>query len=283
MRRLLSNRLPPRTVVALAALLLLIGIAAAGPWFYPLGSTEIFEMSRAPFTPPSAVAPLGTNALGQDVLGLLLLGARTSFAIGILAGLIATVIGVLIGMVAGFKGGLLDNALSALTNLLIVVPQLVILVLICNSVAHRSYALLAAFVGTTSWAWVARALRAQTASLRHRDHIALARLNGLSTFAILRKHILPYVLSYVFMAFVMQLGAGIFAESALSMLGLGLSGTEVISLGTMLHQAVESGAFTDGLWWVFLPPTVVITVTVYLLYLLNTSLEQAFNPRLRRH
>ncbi len=153
--------------------------------------------------------------------------------VGIISGLIATIIGTLVGILGGYKGGIVDNILSATTNLFTVVPQLVVLVLLSNSVSNRSYLLLSCFIGATSWVWVARALRAQTASLRERDHISLAKLNGLGTLSILRKHLLPYVMSYVFMAFVMQLGAGIFAESALSMLGLGPRGTEVVSLGTI--------------------------------------------------
>lgn len=267
-------------IVGFTCFSVLILVAIFGPVIFGIDPAKAFDMQAEPFIGPSSEHFLGTNALGQDAFSLLLLGMRTSFYVGLLAGLFATILGTAIGIAGGYKGGIVDNILSTLTNLLIVVPQLIILVLLSGSVSNRSYLLLSMFIGATAWVWVARALRAQAASLRSRDHVNLAKLNGFGTFSILAKQILPYVLSYVFMAFVMQLGAGIFAESALSMLGLGPRGSDVVSLGTILHQAGETGAYTDGMWWIFLPPTLVITVTVYSLYLINTSLENVFNPRL---
>ncbi len=274
-----SRHIQGTLVWSSAVFVFIVLFALVGPALLGLTHEVTFEMSAGPFEPPSRAHLLGTNGLGQDALGLLLIGTRTSLLVGVLSGLLATLLGAVIGLVGGYKGGLVDNILTSLTNLLIVVPQLVVLVLLISTVSNRSYLLLAGFIGVTAWVWVARSLRARAVSLRESDRVALARMNGLGTNRIIVRHVLPFVMSYVSMAFVMQLGAGIFAESALSMLGLGPRGGDTTSLGVILHHALDSGAFTDGMWWVFLPPTALITVLVYSLYMFSTSLENVFNPR----
>ncbi|MEN9307910.1 MAG: hypothetical protein RL173_1842, partial [Fibrobacterota bacterium] len=134
--------------------------------------------------------------------------------------------------------------------------------------------------GATGWTWSARAVRAQAAALKSRDHISLARINGDGTLAILVKHILPYLASYVFMVFIIQIASGILSESAISMLGLGPLDTQ--SLGIILNDAKANGALGDGIWWGIFPATILITTIVFSLYLINTSMEGVFNPRLRR-
>jgi peptide/nickel transport system permease protein len=91
---------------------------------------------------------------------------------------------------------------------------------------------------------------------------------------------MPYLLSYIFMVFILQTATGILSEASISMLGLGPYDT--VSLGNILNQAIRNEALTDGAWWAFLPATVLITVIVFALYIINTSLEGVFNPRLRK-
>ena len=134
--------------------------------------------------------------------------------------------------------------------------------------------------GLAAWSLSARAVRAQASSLRSRDHIALARINGASTLTIVIKHVLPYLLSYVFMVFIMQVGSGILSEASISMIGLGP--VDTTSLGIILNQAKDNGALADSIWIAFLPATLVVTLTVFALYLINTSMEGVFNPRLRK-
>jgi len=181
----------------------------------------------------------------------------------------------------GFKGGWVDDVLNVVTNLFIVIPQFVVLILISSSMTTgRSLTLIALIIGATGWTWSARAVRAQAAALKSRDHISLARINGDGTLAILVKHILPYLLSYVFMVFIIQIASGILSESAISMLGLGPLDTQ--SLGIILNDAKANGALSDGCWWGIFPATILITTIVFALYLINTSMEGVFNPRLRR-
>jgi peptide/nickel transport system permease protein len=105
-------------------------------------------------------------------------------------------------------------------------------------------------------------------------------MNGYGTLAIVGLHVLPYLLSYVFMVFILQTAEGILAEASISMLGLGPY--DSVSLGRILHEAVRNEALTDGAWWAFVPAMALITAVAFSLYVLNTSMERVFNPRLRR-
>jgi len=231
---------------------------------------------------PSATYWLGTDNLGKDYVALLLHGLRNSLYVGFLAGIIATTVGTLVGLFAGFKGGILDDILNMFTNLFIVIPSFVVLVLVSQSLQQgRSLTLIALLIGFTTWPWTARSVRAQSSSLRGRDHISLARINGATNLQIVFKHILPYLASYVFMVFIMQVASGILSESAISMIGLGPIG-ENLSLGVILNNAKSTGALGEGKWWSIFPAATVITVMVFALYLLNNSMEGVFNPRLRK-
>ena len=262
-----------------AAFLLILVIAAF--LLPPIMHLDPFVKDSIPFSPPSGTFWLGTNNLGQDCFARLLHGLRSSLIVGVAAAVLATFIGTVVGITAGFTGGLIDSLLTSVTNLLLVIPQLIILILISNSIQNSSLPLLAVFIGCTSWVWIARALQAQAGSLRLREHVAQAQLNGAGIVSLLIKQVLPYLSSYVFMAFIMQLGSAIFSEAALSMLGLGPRGSEVISLGSILDNAKSEG-FSGAHWWVFLPPTIVITLCMFSLYSINTALEGVFNPRLRK-
>jgi peptide/nickel transport system permease protein len=195
--------------------------------------------------------------------------------------MVATIIGTLVGVYGGYKGGLLDDLLTSLTNLFLVIPSLVVLILLSGSFEQgRSLTLIALIIGGTTWTWTARAVRAQSASVRARDHVALARTNGYSTFGIIILYILPYLLSYLFMVFILQTATGILTEASLSMLGLGPH--DAISLGRILNEAIKNEALIDGAWWAFLPATLLITVIAFSLYVINTAMESVFNPRLRK-
>src|SRR5439155_10463882 len=169
------------------------------------------------------------------------------------------VIGTLIDVYGGYKGGFVDDLLTATTNLFLVIPSLIVLILLSNSLEHgRSLFLIALLIGLTTWTWTARAVRAQSSSLRGRDHVSLARLNGYGTLGIVTLHILPYLLSYLFMVFILQTATGILSEASISMLGLGPY--DSISLGRILNEAIRNEALTDGAWWAFVPAMVLITV-----------------------
>ena len=268
----------PAVLIGMGLFLGTIVVAVFFPLFYKV---DITSRVGVPYMPPSGSHWLGTNQLGVDMVSLLIKGLRSSLYVGFMAGIIATITGTLLGVYAGFKGGWQDDLITLVTNLFLVIPTFVVLILISSSLKEgRSLALIAIIIGCTAWTWSARAVRAQSSSLKSRDHIALARVNGAGTLGIVLLHILPYLMSYVFMVFILQTASGILSESAISMIGLGPYDT--VSLGTILNEAMRNEALTDGAWWAFIPAVVLITVIVFALYVVNTSMEGVFNPRLRK-
>lgn len=223
---------------------------------------------------------LGTDNEGQSVIANLVYGTRTSLIVGLLAGLVATVIGLLVGLVGGYRGGWIDDVLTAITNVGLAIPAIVVIILVSVSLPKRNIYTLALVIGFTAWFWVARAVRAQASSIRTREHIDVARLSGAGFWSILARDVLPYLLSYVVMAAVLQVSGAILFESTLSMLGLGPA--DATSLGTMLYWAIAWGSVRTGAWWAFVPPTLMLTLIVFGLLLLQSSLNEVFNPRLRR-
>jgi peptide/nickel transport system permease protein len=255
---------------------LLVGLF--GPIFMDI---DVKNRVGLAYMPPSSEHWLGTDHLGFDMVSLLIEGLRASLFVGFVAGIVATTIGTLIGVYGGYKGGLIDDVLTVGTNLFLVIPSLIILILLSASIEEgRSLTLIALIIGCTTWTWSARAVRAQASSLRSRDHVSLARVNGYGTLGIVTLHILPYLLSYIFMVFILQAASGILAEASISLLGLGPY--DSISLGKILNEAKTNEALTDGAWWAFIPAMALITVIVFALYVINTSLEGVFNPRLRK-
>jgi peptide/nickel transport system permease protein len=273
-RQLLTNG---RFRFSFILLILLVIFAIVGPLINT--RNPLFAVGGR-FDKPSAKVWLGTDVIGNDVFLQLMHGVGTSLKIGFIAGAVATILGVLIGTFAGYLGGWIDEALMGATNVIITIPTIVILILLSVSLETRSLLSLGLIIGITSWPWTARAVRAQTASLRTREHVDVARLSGAKTLPIILWEILPYMFSYIFMAFILQLGSGILSEAALSLLGLGPTNT--ISLGKMLQFAIQGEAIRTGAYWAFLPPTILLTVISFSLLMLQSSLDEVFNPKLRK-
>lgn len=229
------------------------------------------------------VLPLGTDNFGRDVLTELIAATRTSLQIGLVAGLVATLIGLTLGLLAGYIGGTVDDIINFVTNLFIVIPSFVLLILISYSVGQESRGafLVATVIGLTAWPWTARAVRAQVISLRNRDHVNLSKLSGHSIVHIILTDILPYIASYVIMALILQISSGILAEAGLSILGLGPKTTEVPTLGLMMNWAMIYQAHVQGRWWAYFPVLMTIALITFSMNLMNTGLDQVFNPALR--
>jgi peptide/nickel transport system permease protein len=273
----------PRLWVSLGIIAVIAALAFIGPLLYPYApDLKVGGL----FDEPSSDHILGTDNFGYDVLSVLMASTRNSLINGLLAGTLAVVIGVAIGILAGYVGGWIEELLMGMTNIVLAIPSIVILILISISLQStnipflKGIAGLALVIGITSWPWTARAVRAQASSVATREHIDVAKLSGARTPAILVFDVLPYLASYVVMAWVLQLASAILAESTLSMLGLGPSGTN--SLGMQLHWALAFQAVATGAWWAFLPPTIVLTLISFGLLYLQSSLDEVFNPRLRR-
>lgn len=266
----------PKVIGALVVILGLLLLGLIGPAVIPYGPTDYVG---PPQQGPSGEYWFGTTMFGQDVFVQFVAGLRSTYVVGLLGALVAGAVGMTIGFVAGYRGGWIDELLNMLTNIVLVIPGFVVLIVINAYLGVRSVPLQALYIGMFSWPWVARAVRAQTLSLRSREFVDLAKLSGVSTGRIIRREVAPNMYSYLFMTFVLLFGGSILTAASLDFIGLGP--TNAMSLGLMMNQAVQWSALHLGMWWWFVPPGIGITAIVGALYIMNVGLDEVFNPKLR--
>jgi len=265
-----------KLVIGLVVVLFFLGLAIVGPW---LTDAEPFEFGFPTGEPPSSAHWLGTTAPGQDVFAQFVYGLRATFVVGAVAGCVAAIIGMAVGFTAGYRGGVVDDVLSMLTNVVLVIPTLAVLIIVSAYLSVGSLLGEAVLIGVTSWPWAARAIRAQTFSLTSREFVSLARLTGRRGSKIIATEIAPNMSSYLFLVFILLFGSSILIAATLDFLGLGPA--NVMSLGLMLNLAVTNAALQLGMWWWFIPPGIAITAIVGGLYVMNVGLDEVFNPKLR--
>lgn len=270
----LRNR---KLLFGLAVTLLFLVVALVGPLLTGTGPNEYVGPQSAT---PSAEYWFGTTTFGQDVFAQFTHGLRATFVVGIIGGGLSAVIGMLLGFTAGYRGGLVDEVLNMLTNVVLVIPVLAVLLVIAAYLEVRSVAVQGLIIGLFHWPWVARAVRAQTLSLRARDFVDLARLSGMRTSRIILGEIAPNMASYLFMAFILLFGGAVLTAATLDFIGLGP--TDGVSLGLMMSWALKWGSLQLGLWWWFIPPGLGIMALVGSLYIMNVGLDEVFNPKLRK-
>jgi peptide/nickel transport system permease protein len=229
------------------------------------------------------VLALGTDNFGRDMATELVRATGVSLLIGLVAGLIATTIGLTLGLLSGYVGGVVDDIIMFFTNIFTVIPTFVLLILISFSIGQdkRGPITIAVVIGFTSWVWTARAVRSQVFSLRNRDHVNLSKLSGHSVALIILTDILPYIASYVVMALILQISSAILVEAGLAILGLGPRTTEMPTLGLMMNWAMIYQAHILGKWWAYFPVLLTIALITFSMNLMNTGLDQVFNPALR--
>jgi len=262
--------------VGLVVLTIFIVLALIGPL---LTNYDPEAFVGPPSAPPSSEYWFGTTTFGQDVFSQFVLGLQSTFLVGIVGGGLGTLLGVVIGFTAGYRGGIVDEVLNMITNIVLVLPTLAILLIIAAYLEVRGVFAESVFIGCTAWPWAARAIRSQTFSLRSREFVDLARMSGINSWKIVFTEIAPNMMSYLFMAFILQFGGAILIAATLDFIGLGP--TKGISLGLMMNNAVLWSALHLGMWWWFVPPGVAITAIVGALYVMNVGLDEVFNPKLR--
>ncbi|MGP5056141.1 ABC transporter permease [Brachybacterium paraconglomeratum] len=228
--------------------------------------------------PPSAHYPLGTNMVGQDVLSQVIIGARGSVFVGFISGTIAVIIGVLVGTWSGYSAGLIDRVTMAVVNVLMTLPSMAVLFILAGYVRDAGLIMIAVVIGVLAWPGSARAIRAQTLSLRNRDFTTALRGIGESRWRIIVVEIIPHLGGIISAMFLTALVGGIMAESGLAFLGIGNTGG--ISWGLLIGQAQQQGALLRGLWWWFLPPGVCIALIGFATALVNFGLDEVTNPAL---
>ena len=262
-----------------ASLAIFIGIIFVSVFGSVIYGVDPLAIVGPPEEPPSDRFPLGTNSWGRDLLARLLSGIESSLYIGVTAALISLAIGVVIGVISGFKGGLSDSSLMMVTDVVLVLPSILIMMLVAAYLKERNPLFVSIIIGVTSWPWVARAMRSQIMSLKSREFMYMSRMAGLRDMRIIIEDLLPNMASYIFMAFVLLMSGAMIAEAGLSMIGLGV--TKGVSLGTILYWAQILEAVRRGLWWWFLPPGVCLVALAASLLLMSTALDEYFSPRLK--
>ncbi len=262
--------------IGAAIILFFLVLAAIGPL---LTDNEPTAFAGPMSDPPSAEFWFGTTFFGQDVFAQFVVGLRATFLVGAIGGGLATVIGMLVGFIAGYRGGIIDEALNVLTNIVLVIPTFALLLIIAAYLEVRGLFMESVLIGLTAWPWAARAIRAQTLSLRSREFVDLARMSAMKPLRIIFTEIAPNMMSYLVMAFILQFGGAILIAATLDFIGLGP--TTGFSLGIMMQYAVLWGALPLGTWWWFVPPGAAIAAIVGALYFMNVGLDEVFNPKLR--
>jgi peptide/nickel transport system permease protein len=264
-----------KLVFGLGLEILLVILAIIGPAISPHNTTDYFKLNAS----PTGANWLGTDFQGHDVFAQLVNGLRESYLVGALGAVSAAVVGMVLGFIAGWRGGILDEILQLLTNVIVMIPSLVLLVVVGAYLNTRSVLFEGVFIGLTTWPWVARAVRAQTFSLRSREFVDLAKLSGKRPTSIVIRDIAPNMASYLFLVVILLFGSSMLLAASYDFLGLGPSG--VVSLGGMMQNANLNSALFFKEWWWFFPPGLVLTAMVASLLVANVGLDEVFNPKLR--
>ncbi|MFQ3282430.1 ABC transporter permease, partial [Reinekea sp.] len=229
--------------------------------------------------PPSAELWFGSTRAGKDVFSQVLYGGRVSLVVAFSAALTTTILALLVGVTSGYMGGKVDEVMMAVTNIFLVLPQLPLLIILAAFLGEVGPLIIALIIGFTSWPWGARVMRSQTLVLRRKEFITSAEVMGESKWRIIVIEIIPNLISLV---------AGMFIGTALYAIGmqvtlefLGLGDASVVSWGTMLYWAQATAALYVGAWWDFIIPGLFVATVGGGLALLNMSIDQVSNPKLR--
>lgn len=265
-----------KSLTGLAILAFFVLVAAFGPLLAPYDPlAKDFDALRQP---PSGRHWLGTTHMGEDVLSQLVHGTRGVLVVGFSAGVIATLVAVAVGVTAGYVGGWRSEALSALTNVFLVLPGLPLMIIVASQYDNPSLLLISAVLALTGWAWGARVLRAQTMSLRNRDFVQAARANGEPLHRVIAVEMLPNLTAIIASSFVGTVTAAVLGLTTLAFIGV-IPITN-LNWGTILYWAQQNGAFPDFWWW-YVPAGLCIALLGTALALINFGIDEYVNPRLR--
>lgn len=267
----------PKTAVGLALILIVLILTLGADLFTPYEPMQTFDGLW--HVAPSADHILGTTQAGKDVWAQTLYGGRVSISVGIFAGSIAVVLSLIVGITAGYFGGVVDNIITTIINVIMVIPQTVLLLIIASMIGVISPMAIGVIIGLTSWPWGARVYRAQTMSLRNREFVKSAETLGESKLRILFVEIMPNMLSMITSGFIGTIIYAIMAQSFIEFIGFG--DRMSVTWGQMLNNAQSTGALSSGVWWEILGPSVFVILFGAGLTLINFSIDEVSNPKLR--
>lgn len=269
--RLVSNR----AAVAAAGVLLVIVVAcAAAPLFArfnPIAQPNIIAGSQ----PPSLDHPFGTDPASRDILSRVLYGGRVSLAVALIATLVSITLGTAYGAIAGFAGGKIESVMMRLLDALLSIPRLLLLIAIFAAWRQLDLLPFVVIVGLTGWYGLSRIVRGQVLATKTQDFVISARALGAGRARILRRHILPNVLSPVIVAATLGVGHVILLEAGLSYLGVGVPMPQP-SWGNIIQDGADQ---IRQLWWISFFPGMAIVMTVMAFNVLGEALRSAIDPR----
>jgi peptide/nickel transport system permease protein len=272
LRNLTRNR---KALLGFCIVIFFVLVAIFAPLIAPGDPTSY--VSR-PNLAPSAQYLFGTEGQGKDVFRQTVWGARISLTIGFATGALTTLIGLLIGLSAGYFRGKIDDLLSLIMNLFLVIPGLPLLVVISAYLRPSLWTIVLA-LAFTGWAWPARIMRSQMLSLREKDFVSASIVSGESNARIIFLGILPNMASIIVGSMIGSVNYAIGTEAALG--ALGLTNVSDVSWGTNLYWAQNNAGLFVGAWWTFIPSGLCIAFVAFGLSLLNYGMDEITNPRLR--
>lgn len=262
-------------VIGLVILLAIILVAVTAPFLFPQSPWKMVQRPfLAPFSTPGL--PLGTDALGRNVMAGLAHGAYVSLVVGLVSTIAALAIGIPMGAIAGYFGGRVDDLMMRFTEFFQTIPSFA-LAIVLLVIFQPSLMFIILAIAIVSWPPVARLVRGEVLSLRTREFVEAATLSGLSHGTIILRHILPNALPPIIVLASLMVATAILLESSLSFLGLG--DPNVMSWGYMIGAA---RTVMRTAWWLSFIPGVAILLTVLSLNLIGEGLNDALNPRLSR-
>lgn len=269
-RRLLRNR---AAVGGMAMLTLLVLLAVFGPFLVPYAYDQVNKTDT--WAPPLVHGHLlGADALGRDLLARLFIGLRVSLAIGLVATFVSLVIGVAWGAVAGFLGGVTDEVMMRIVDVLYSLPFIFFVILLMVTFGSNIVLIFVA-IGAVEWLTMSRIVRGQTLSLKQKEFVEAAQAAGLTQGAIIVGHIVPNLLGPVVVYVTLTIPAVILSESFLSFLGLGVQ-PPMDSLGTLIAGGAQD---MELAWWLLVFPSLTMVVTLMCFNFIGDGLRDAIDPK----
>jgi oligopeptide transport system permease protein len=270
LRRLLRNR---AAVSGMALLAFLVLAAVIGPVLAPYAYDAINKNDV--WVPPLTDGHLlGTDSLGRDQFARLLMGLRVSLSIGLVATLVSLAIGVAWGAVAGFLGGVVDEVMMRIVDVLYSLPFIFFVILLMVTFGSDIILIFIA-IGAVEWLTMSRIVRGQTLSLKQKEFVEAAQAAGLTQGAIIFRHIVPNLLGPVVVYVTLTIPAVILAESFLSFLGLGVQ-PPMASLGTLIAGGAQD---MELAWWLLVFPSLTMVVTLMCFNFIGDGLRDAIDPK----
>lgn len=273
-KRLFKNKLAVFGMIILG-ILVITAIFAPVISSYDRDQTDLGNTYKA----PSAEHILGTDQLGRDVLTRLIYGGRVSLSVGLISTTISVIVGVILGAAAGYYGKTIDNVIMRIVDIFMCFPFFVIAITMAAIMGPSIWNVMI-ISGLLNWTQIARIVRAEVMSIKQREFIEAARALGLTSKEIIVKHIVPNILAVIIVYSTLGIARGILSEAGLSFLGLGVKQPQP-SWGNML-AAAQSLRSLRLHWWLWVPPGVLVFITVLSINFLGDGLRDAFDPKLKR-